>query len=200
MKDYTLENIEWTQYWTEDTQSGKHKVLMIGDSISVGYRSEVNKLLGDDLSITAYSTSKAVDNPWFAKELALNIEQHDFSYDIVTLNNGLHGFHLSTEAYEAGMRSLIGAVQALLPAAKLYLVLSTPITEYEKPDTLSEKNQAVIERNEAVLRLADELGLPVIDLYSAVLGNAEVKSTDGYHYNGAGYQLLAAEIVRTICK
>lgn len=200
MNDYTLENIEWTQYWTEDTQSGKHKVLMIGDSISVGYRSEVNKLLGDDMSITAYSTSKAVDNPWFAKELALNIEQHAFSYDIITLNNGLHGFHLSTEAYEAGMRDLISAVQSLLPASKLYLVLSTPITEYEKTDMLSEKNQLVVARNEVVLRLANELGLPVIDLYSAVLGNTEVRSADGYHYNGAGYQLLAAEIVRTICK
>ena len=198
MKDYTLENIEWTQYWTEDSESGKHRVLMIGDSISVGYRSEVNKLLGDDLSITAYSTSKAVDNPWFAEELAVNIRQHAFTYDIVTLNSGIHGFHLSTEAYEAGMRSLIGAVQSLLPEAKLYLVLSTPITEYEKTDTLSEKNQVVTARNEVVIRLAGELGLPVIDLYSAVLGKAEVRSTDGYHYNGAGYQLLAAEIVRAI--
>lgn len=198
MKDYTLENIEWTQYWTEDSESGKHRVLMIGDSISVGYRSEVNKLLGDDLSITAYSTSKAVDNPWFAEELAVNIRQHAFTYDIVTLNNGLHGFHLSTEAYEAGMRSLIGAVQSMLPEAKLYLVLSTPITEYEKTDMLSEKNQVVTARNEVVVRLAGELGLPVIDLYSAVLGKAEVRSTDGYHYNGAGYQLLAAEIVRAI--
>lgn len=200
MKNYTLENIEWTQYWTEDAESGKSKVLMIGDSISAGYRSIVNELLDDSLSITAYSTSKAVDNPWFTSELELNVKQGGFNYSIVTLNNGLHGFHLNTAEYEKGMRRLISAVQAILPDAKLYLVLSTPITKYAERDKLDEKNQTVIERNNVVLRIADELNLPVIDLYSTVLGEAELREDDGYHYNHAGYKKIAAKIVEEISK
>jgi len=200
MKNYTLENIEWTQYWTEDAESGKNKVLMIGDSISAGYRSIVNELLDDSLSITAYSTSKAVDNPWFTSELELNVKQGGFNYSIVTLNNGLHGFHLNTEEYEKGMRRLISAVQAILPDAKLYLVLSTPITKYAERDKLDEKNQTVIERNNVVLRIAEELNLPVIDLYSTVLGEAELREDDGYHYNHAGYRKIAAKIVEDISK
>lgn len=198
MKNYTLENVEWTQYWTEEAESGKRRVLMIGDSISVGYRSEVNRLLDDDVSITAYSTSKAVDNPWFAAELEMNVRQHDFTYDIVTLNNGLHGFHLSLEGYEAGMRALIAKVQSLLPQAKLYLVLSTPVTEYQKPEVLAEKNQIVLARNETVRRLAEELALPTIDLYDVVCGKPELSAGDGYHYNGEGYRALAEAIVGAI--
>lgn len=198
MNNYTLEHIEWTQYWAEECTSDKHRVLMIGDSISVGYRSEVNRQLPDTLSIAAHSTSKAVDNPWFTEEIAMNIRQHAFAYDIVTFNNGLHGFHLNAAEYEAGMRAAADALRKLLPEAKLYLVLSTPITENGKPDTLSEKNGIVTERNAVVTRIAEELGLPVIDLYSTVLGKAELRSADGYHYNGEGYRILAEEIVRNI--
>lgn len=198
MKNYTLEDIEWTQYWSEESESGKHKVLLIGDSISVGYRSEVNRLLDDDVSVAAYSTSKAVDNPWFAAELEMNVRQHDFKYDIVTLNNGLHGFHLSLEGYEAGMRALIAKVQSLLPQAKLYLVLSTPVTEYQKPEVLAEKNRIALERNETVRRLAAEFALPVIDLYSVVVGKPELSAGDGYHYNSKGYHALAEAIVGAI--
>ena len=198
MQEYTLEAIEWTQYWAEECTKDKTSVLMIGDSISVGYRSEVNRLLSDSMSIAAYSTSKAIDNPWFEEELSIVVRQHNFNYDTVTLNNGLHGFHLTTEAYEAGMRALIKTVQNLLPFSKLYLVLSTPITENGNPDILSDKNHIVIERNAAVTRIAAELHLPVIDLYNAVLGKAVLSNGDGYHYNEEGYQVLAAEIARAV--
>ena len=47
-----LERIEWTNYWREDSQ-GKERVLLIGDSITAGYRSIVHKLLDGKLCVSA---------------------------------------------------------------------------------------------------------------------------------------------------
>ena len=88
-----LEEIEWTQYWVEDTRRDKKRVLLIGDSISVGYRSEVHKRLNGEAYVTAISTSKALDNPVLIREIDFYARAEDFEYEAIQFNNGLHGDH-----------------------------------------------------------------------------------------------------------
>ena len=190
-----LEEIEWTQYWAEDTRRDKKRVLLIGDSISVGYRSEVHKLLNGDAYVSAISTSKGIDNPNLIREIDFYAHAEEFEYEAIHFNNGLHGFHLDDEGYREGYERVIAYFHEQYPSVKLILALSTPVTVVGDAGTFSDENDIVLRRNRIVCELAEKYGLEVNDLYACVAGRAELSAGDGYHYKAEGYQVLSKQIV-----
>jgi len=193
---YKLERIEWTQTWFEDAEpTDKKRVLLIGDSISVGYRSMVHKYLEGAWYVTAYSTSKALDNPWFMEEIALTAKQVGYTYDHVHFNNGLHGWHLSAEQYRENYEKAILELRELFPQAKLSLVTSTSTCKTEDGVlVLREDNKTVLERNAIVTELAAKYNLPVDDLYTVSAADNNYHCGDGVHFTSDGYDVLAKQI------
>lgn len=190
MRDYKEENIEWSQTWREDVNKTEKRVLLIGDSIVVGYRSVVNRMLEGKMGVTAYSTSKAINNPYYMDEIALLMKQEENKYEAIQFNNGLHGGGNSTEEYIAYYEKAVRAVMALCPGTPVILALSTPVSDNGDPASYEKVNWKVKEMNEAVKALGEKMGLPVLDLYSVVYGKPEIRTMDGYHYNKDGYELL----------
>ena len=109
-----LERIEWTNYWREDS-AGKERVLLIGDSITSGYKSIVHRELGGKLCVTAMMTSKSAANPHFCEEIEMVARQEDYCYKIVQLNSGLHSGGQSEEEYEANLEKIILFIKKILP-------------------------------------------------------------------------------------
>jgi lysophospholipase L1-like esterase len=190
-----LETIEWSQYWVEETKRDKKRVLLVGDSISVGYRSEVHKRLQGEAYVTAISTSKAVDNPMLIREIDFYAHAEDFEYEAIHFNNGLHGFHLEDEGYREGYEKVILYFKEHYPTVRLILALSTPITVDGDPATIAPLNDSVISRNKIVRELAEKYGLEVNDLYACVEGKTEIFAGDGYHYKKEGYEMMSEQIV-----
>lgn len=186
-----LERIEWTNYWREDS-AGKDRVLLIGDSITNGYKSIVHRELGGKLCVTAMMTSKSAANPHFCEEIEMVARQEDYCYKIVQLNSGLHSGGQSEEEYEANLEKIILFIKKILPNAILVLANSTPTTVRDEPSNFI--HGSVQQYNAAVDRLGKKYNLPVNDLYSAVYGNAEIRSLDGYHYIAEGYELLGKKV------
>ncbi len=191
-----LERYEWCDFWWDDTGvADLPRVLLVGDSITRSYRRPVSQLLQGKALVDMVATSRAVDNPAFLHELAYMLGPHSFPHDLIHLNNGLHGWHLSAEEYSDGMRRVVEFIREKQPGARLALATTTPVGERDDPKTPHpEKNPIVIERNERVLRLAAELDLPVNDLYAPMLANPSLRSPDGVHYTAEGQQALG-EIV-----
>ena len=187
-----LERIEWTNTWREDCTHGAPRVLLIGDSITNGYKSVVHRHLAGRAGVTAYATSKAIDNPFLWEELLLLMKQEDMQYAAIQVNNGLHFGGLSVEEYEKCYTELVKKLRTAFPTTPIVLALSTPITQNGDPETYADSNAAVLEKNAAVVRIAEKFALPVHDLYTAVAGKANLRSTDGYHYNGEGYEVLGS--------
>lgn len=197
-----LERYEWSHYWFERSGDNTDRILLVGDSITHGYGDRVRDRFGHqdgDRPVDQLTTSFSVDNPAFHKQLDLTVNDMGLQYSLIHFNNGLHGFHLSDAEYEAGYRSALELLMRSAPEAKLCLVLSTPITKADRI-SLQENNQIVLSRNEVVKRLAAEYGLAVDDLYSVVIGKADIKAEDGYHYTGEGYDLLADTVTQFIKK
>ena len=189
-----LERIEWTNTWREDCTSGAPRVLLIGDSITNGYKSVVHRLLEGRAGVTAYATSKAIDNPFLWEELLLLAKQENMQYAAIQVNNGLHFGSLSVEEYEKCYTELVEKLRRAFPTTPIALALSTPITKKGDPSIYAEENAAVLEKNAAVLRIAEKFSLPVRDLYAAVEGKVSLFAGDGYHYNGEGYEVLGRAV------
>lgn len=197
---YKLENIEWTQFWRENVNDAAPRILLIGDSITVGYRSIVNRNLEGALRVTAFSTSKAIDNPYFLDEVSLLAKQEGEAYPIIQFNNGLHGGGLSAEEYDTHYRRVLGDLQKMFPKATILLALSTPASVNGKPEEYGERNDQVILWNEKVTAIGKEMGLTVVDLYSVVYGDPTLRTADGYHYNRDGYEKLGKVVAEEIKK
>ena len=61
-------------------------------------------------------------------------------------------------------------------------------------------NEKVLSRNRTVRGIAEERRLEYDDLYALVLGDASVRSDDGYHYKSAGYEKMADRIAALILR
>lgn len=212
MKNFNNESIEWSRVWREQAATDTERVLLIGDSIIDGSKSYIGKNLAPTLAITAYITSKGLNNPYFIKELALTVEQEDFNYKAIYLNSGLHFHGQSAQEYKQNYKKLISEIREMLPDATIILGTSTPWTvgtsalakEYEAPLTVNaevsfhERNQTVIAYNEKVFEIAKEESLPVFDAYTLMLENTAYKAPDGVHFKPEGYALLSEKIANAL--
>lgn len=186
---HNLETYEWDNIWWEHAENAdKERVLIVGDSISCGYRTIVNQMLNENMYADGFGTSKACDNKQYISAIRYVISQQSKKPKKILFNNGLHGWHLSTEEYKKHYNNLVEKILNEWPEIELILMLSTPTKNNEK--------LKVIERNCAVIEIANQYNLKVIDLYNEIFGNEQLISQDDVHLIKEGYEKLA----RLICK
>ena len=186
-----FETFEWDSVWIEHAdEPDRKRVLYIGDSISCGTRLIATAQTGKQILFDGFGTSKALDNPYFKDALHLFATQQG-QRSAVLFNNGLHGFHLDDETeYRDHYEEMVRFLLKEFGATPVYIVLTTHIAD-------TAQNQRVILRNRAAREIAKKYDLPVIDLY-AVTEQIPDQLTDGVHLTEAGYNALAAEIVKSL--
>lgn len=198
MADYTyetenrgaeLETYEWDDIWFEQANlPNARRILYIGDSISCGMRKIATEMSAGKFLFDGLGTSKAVDNPFYPELIAL-VARQQATREVVLFNNGLHGFHLSTEAYAAHYERLLQFLMTQFSKEKLVLLLTTSV---EGSD-----NDIVLERNQVVCALAEKYHLPTIDLYHISFENRALLR-DGIHMTNPGYERLVEFLLRRI--
>jgi len=199
-REVSLETYEWDDIWYDHvTEKDKPRILLVGDSISRGYRFPVIESLNDVFCTDNWATSKAVDNPAFIKQLDLVLSQAE-NYKLIHINNGLHGWHLSGDEYKDNYEKIICHIRENYPEIKLVVALTTPVRKKDNKDILADRNSIVQERNEAVKELSNKYGLSLCDLYNSPLLTSGETYTDTVHQNQKGYELLADIICKNIRK
>lgn len=188
----TLETYEWDNIWWEKpAEAHKPRVLIIGDSISCGYRGFVNEELAGKIYADGLGTSKAADHAWYPKILEYMAAQTS-GYRVVQFNNGLHGWHLSDEdEYLKSCERILRLTEKLFPQAKLITALTTPVWDRANPLCLSPRSARVLKRNESLRLAAEKLGAQVLDLYHPFADRPELFQKDGVHLKEEGYRLAA---------
>ncbi len=164
-------------------------VLLIGDSITVRYASEVGAALKDKAYVSVLGTSKAVGDPALLDEIKLVLRQN--VYSVIHFNYGLHG---GIEGYRKGFADVLATLQRYAPSAKLVWATTTPCQQKDDaPD------KGVIERNQIAAPHIAKAGLVVDDLYTLV-ANHPKKLWDGggVHYSAEGTALQSKQVAQVI--
>ena len=188
-----LETYEWDNVWWEQApKQDATRVLYIGDSISCALRRKATAVSNDELLFDGFGTSKAVDNPYFLPSVKSFATQQR-ERRVVIFNNGLHGWHLTEEAYGEHYKKLVTALKAEFSDCVIALVLTTAITD-------KERNERVKVRNEKVKEIAKELSLPIIDLNEVSAKNISLISGDGVHFTDEGYNVMVEFLVDEVRK
>lgn len=196
------ETIEWCNLRWENTNDPKlPRVLLIGDSISVGYGGVVKERLKGIANVDSLATSKAISDPGWLKETAYAVE--DYRHAVIHFNNGLHGGHITDGDYESSLRAYIKKLRELSPKAKLIWASTTPVPSSQKGVALDEKGNArALARNAIAERVMKEANIPINDLYGLVVSDIEklTASKGNLHYNDKGKKLQGQAVAEAILK
>jgi acyl-CoA thioesterase-1 len=184
---------------------GLPRVLIIGDSISIGYTPRVRTLLKGKANVhrpktncrwSAYGNEKILQ--WIGDE----------KWDLIHFNFGLwdwYGWKQENKSTpESYAKSLEGIVNKLRPSgAKLVFAMTTPpcIGPEKKVNFMVSDEQAK-GFNRLALKVMKKHGVVINDLYSAI-GKDRAKYQLGkndVHYNDVGRDLLAAQVSNVIIK
>ena len=186
------EGTEWDDVWVECARDNESKrILMIGDSITRGFRAILKEELACRALPNTIATSKAVDNPNFERLIDYHLTV-GYEYSAVHIMSGPHGPHLNIEKFEDGFERLVKFVAARLPKAKI-LIGTYPKVRFagDLSQIDEERNQKTEQRNAAARRVAERLGAELNDLYYVIGDDTELYSPDGLHLSSGGYKLLA---------
>ena len=182
---------------------GLSRVLIIGDSISIGYTPRVRKLLQGKANVHRPKTNcrwSAFGNEnvlqWIGEE----------KWDLIHFNFGLwdwYGWKQENKATpQSYAKSLEGIVQKLKSSdAKLVFAVTTPpCIGPEKKVKFKVTNEQAEEFNRLARAVMKKHGVAINDLYS-LIGKDRAKYQLGendVHYNDAGRDLLATQVSRVI--
>lgn len=190
------ENTEWSSTWIVNTNDTIFpKVLLIGDSHVERYYGLVANKLGKNVSCSKFTTSKSLGDPAFIKQLESVLMLCDF--DIISINNGLHGADYKIEEYS----KFVPIAHELLKKnvkKSVFWVNSTAIRETENINVFAVRNQQIIERNEFLFGFTKANNIALVDFYSATANNLDYYSNDGVHFNPVGVEIEAGLITKKI--
>ena len=194
-RERMLETYEWDNIWWEHAEDEeKNRILLVGDSISCGYRGFINKILDKKAFADGIGTSKSLANDSLIALIDYVFVQKK-NYKIIQFNNGLHGWHLSADEYENYYDKTIMHIKEKYPEVKVVIARTTPLRTKEKIDEYDKQNAMVKERNNAAIKVAKKHGLAVNDLYSVIEDFPQYYKNDGVHLNDEGYEKLAQKCV-----
>ena len=186
------------------------KVVLVGDSIRLGYAPVVTRLLSGKATVISVEA-----NGGDSGNVLRNLEEWVIREkpDIVHLNAGLHDLKVSRQTrqyqvpidqYEANLRSMAQIIREGT-SARLIFASTTPILDERhslRGAEFDRFERDVRRYNEVAFRVMEDLGVPVDDLHwivekevtGALLGK------DGTHYTPEGYELLGQAVADCVSR
>lgn len=195
----------------------KARVLLLGDSISIGYTPTVQRLLANDaVVIRPMQSEKKPENCAGTDNGIANIDRwlkiDGGNWDVIHFNFGLHDLkHVDAETgknsniatdplqtnpeeYQRQLTEIVGKLKKT--NARLILCTTTPVPAGARP--LREETSPPI-YNEIAMKIARENDIEVNDLYSFSLDRLkEIQRPANVHFSAEGSQVLGKEVVKAI--
>lgn len=191
-------------------RTARARVLILGDSISMGYTPHVKDLLKDVADVTrpdenCQGTTHGIAN--ITKWLG------DGQWDVIHFNFGLHDIkhvdpvtrensnkdgdppQADLKAYTRNLTAITKQLRAT--GAKLIFATTTPFPD--KPDGPVRRFEDVLRYNKSALKIMKKNGVVINDLYSFALPRMQaLQIPNNVHFTKEGSAVLAEEVARVI--
>ncbi|MBM3785785.1 MAG: SGNH/GDSL hydrolase family protein [Acidobacteria bacterium] len=178
------------------------KVLIIGDSISIGYTPHVKAMLEGKAEVVhnpgnaAHSSNGWVRvNEWIGKEKWAAIHFNFGLHDLRRMEDGKHQVVL--EQYELNLDRI--AAILVKTGARVTYATTTPVPKGELSPRRDRGDDILY--NQAAVRVMKKHGIPVVDLWSYVRPNEDkLLPKPNVHFLKEGYEELARQVALEIEK
>ncbi len=182
-----------------EDQPGLPRVLLIGDSISIGYMLPVRAALAGKANV-----HRPAENcgPTIRGLERLDAWLAPGRWDVIHFNFGLHDLRLDNgkhqvplDQYEQNLRTIVARLKKT--GATLIWCSTTPVPETSTPPR---KNSDVMAYNDVARKVMDEAGISRIDdLYSFALPRlGEIQRPSNVHFTPEGSKVLASQVAQAV--
>jgi len=194
------------------------KVVLLGDSIRIGYQPVVAEHLKGIAEVIVPETNCGLSRVLLSDHLAWTVDQQA---DVIHINAGLHDIgkglpdsepndtfkpglpREAIDVYTANVRSILSQLQSKT-SAKIIWALTTPVNEQWHHERKGfDRLQADVDAyNVAAREVAESLNVEVNDLCTFVIENDrdDLLLPDGVHYKPHGYAKLGERVATVIRK
>ena len=175
------------------------RVLLIGDSISIGYTVPTRKLLAGKANV---HRNEGNGGPTDNGTKNLKKWLGEGKWDVIHFNFGLHDLKLGTgkhqvpiEDYEKNLREILKTMKGT--GAKLIFATTTPVPEGKLNPP--RKNDDVIAYNKVATKIMEENGVAINDLYAFALPKLkDIQQPVNVHFTAKGSEALAERVAASI--
>lgn len=176
------------------------RILLIGDSISIGYTAPVRNLLKGKANVHRIPANGGPTPNGLAH---LKKWLDDGKWDVIHFNWGLHDLKIMSdgerqvppEAYEKNLRELARRLQAT--GAKLIWASTTPVPQGKLNPPRA--NADVPAYNGIAKKIMEKNQIPVDDLYSLTLPQlSKIQRPENVHFTSEGSEVLAKQVAASI--
>lgn len=185
------------------------EVVLIGDSIRMGYQESVRQELEGEATLW-----EPKENGGTSANVLAHLDEWVLSRQptVVHLNCGLHDLkkdfdaeqcNIPLEQYRANLEAIFESIQTR-SESRLIWAMTTPVNEkwHHERKGFDRFEADVAAYNAAALELAGRYDVPIDDLFEVVMraGRDEHLSPDGVHFTEAGSKLLGKAVAEAIRK
>ena len=181
-------------------------IVLIGDSIRVGYQEKVREQLADYAHVRAPEV-----NGGDSDKVLAHLDEWVLSrrVDVVHINCGLHDIKRSEQdatavplsRYTENLRSILTRLKAETEAIVVW-ASTTPVNQerHHNIKGFDRFEADVVTYNAAASEICREFGVAVNDLFSLInsAGRDDLLSEDGVHFKPEGYALLGENVAACI--
>jgi len=176
------------------------RVLLIGDSISMGYTLPTRELLQGEANV---HRPQANCGPTSRGVKQIDAWLGEGQWDVIHFNFGLHDLRIledgnhqvPIEQYEENLRKIVERMKET--GATLIWCSTTPVPEGELNPPRSDAD--VVAYNQVAAKIMEEHGIAIHDLYSFALPQlAEIQRPANVHFTPDGSEVLAGKVAEVI--
>ena len=199
------ETIEWLNYWIEEANSEKKRILLIGDSVTRQYRKTLNDISRSrGYVVDIVATSYGMTDPLLFEELSHFINVIHYDYEIIIFHLGAHhGYCMDCknsskdkESYEFHLRSILNMLAK--ESVRLATVAGTPEREFDAMgERVKNHNDEIRERNKILKEVSEQENYIFIDLYQCMMKH-RYDHVDLFHYVRSTDEYMANRIVEAL--
>lgn len=195
----------------------RKRVLILGDSISIGYTPFVQKMLADEMVVLRPMRGDKPENCSGTTAGVANIDRwlqiDGGKWDVIHFNWGLHDLkhvkpdgkasdsatdppQATVEVYEKNLREIVAKLKAT--GARLIFATTTPVPEGKM--AVYRTDADAVKYNAAALKVMKENGITVNDLYAFAKPQLMdiQRQPANVHFTDKGSEVLAGEVVKAV--
>lgn len=195
------ERIEWLNYWIEDANKDKKRILLIGDSVTREMRKKLNFYLNDLYAVDLLAMSYSIIDEVLFKEIKhfFEISKYEYEYIFYQLG-GHHGYWISCNTSRNDEICYINKTRKIIQYLKKCTtnLITMSITLEREHDVeginLTNHNDELKKRNEIIGKVSEKENVIFYDL-NEKMDYQKIRYSDWCHFYEECYEYITRLIL-----
>lgn len=195
------ERIEWLNYWIEDANEDKKRIILLGDSVTREIRKRLNSFMREEYAVDLIAMSYSILDDMLVEELKHFFERTPYRYDTIIYQMGAHhGYHLECIKSDEAVKQYADKTEEILKLLSQYsvnLIAMTPTYErsFDKEGkNVLNHNEEITKRNQIMQAVSEHLKITFFDLNKEI-DYKEVRYSDWCHFYEECYEYISKAII-----